>query len=49
MQVVWRKQEQYRDITTIGDKPFDLAVDGFNRYQLAGRHELGVDILFLFL
>lgn len=36
-------------ITSIGDNPFDLAVDDFNRFQLAGRLGLGVDVLFLFL
>jgi len=36
-------------IVNVGDNPFDLAVDDFNRFQLAGRLGLGVDVLFLFL
>lgn len=36
-------------IVGIGDNPFNLDADDFNRFQLAGRVGAGLDVLFLFL
>lgn len=36
-------------IVDIGDNPFNLDIDDFNRFQLAGRVGAGVDVFFLFI
>jgi len=36
-------------IAGIGDNPFDLVADDFNRFQFSGRVGVGVDVLFLFI
>lgn len=36
-------------IAGVGDNPFDLTKDDFNRFQLAGRAGAGVDVFFLFI